>query len=76
MTFGDPEELQAFRNVVATFEAEEPDVDVQLIEASDRDDLIARVSSSTTTATCSSRRGCRSQPRIGRGRTSRTPPSR
>jgi multiple sugar transport system substrate-binding protein len=44
--FGDPEELQAFKNVIAAFEQEEPDVDVQLVETSDRDDLIARVSTS------------------------------
>ena len=35
LTFGDPEELQAFRDVIAAFEAKEPDVDVQLIAASD-----------------------------------------
>ena len=44
--FGDPEELQAFKNVITAFEQEEPDVDVQLVETSDRDDLIARVSTS------------------------------
>ena len=44
--FGDPEELQAFKNVIAAFEQEEPDVDVQLVETSDRDDLIARLSTS------------------------------
>ena len=44
--FGDPEELQAFKNVIAAFEEKEPDVDVQLVETSDRDDLIARVSTS------------------------------
>jgi multiple sugar transport system substrate-binding protein len=46
LTFGDPEELQAFRNVIAGFAKEEPDIKVNLIEASDRDDLIARVSTS------------------------------
>ena len=44
MAFGDPEELQAFRNVIAAYEEGQPDVDVQLVEASDRDDLIARLS--------------------------------
>lgn len=43
LTFGDPEELQAFRNVIAGFETVEPDVKVNLVEASDRDDLIARL---------------------------------
>jgi multiple sugar transport system substrate-binding protein len=46
LTFGDPEELQAFRDVIAGFAEEEPDVKVKLVEASDRDDLIARVSTS------------------------------
>ena len=46
LTFGDPEELQAFRNVVAGFEKENPDAKVNLVEASDRDDLIAKVSTS------------------------------
>src|SRR5688500_13159832 len=44
--FGDPEELQAFKNVITAYEKEEPDVDVQLVETSDRDDLIARISTS------------------------------
>jgi multiple sugar transport system substrate-binding protein len=46
LTFGDPEELQAFRNVIKGFTAVEPAVKVNLIEASDRDDLIARLSTS------------------------------
>jgi multiple sugar transport system substrate-binding protein len=46
LVFGDPEELRAFRNVVNAFEDAEPDVDVELVEASDRDDLIARLSTS------------------------------
>ena len=46
MTFGDPEELQAYRDVIEAFEEEEPDITVRLIEASDRDDLIARLSTS------------------------------
>lgn len=43
MAFGDPEELQAFRNVISTFSDKEPDITVKLIEASDRDDLLARL---------------------------------
>jgi multiple sugar transport system substrate-binding protein len=46
LTFGDPEELEAFRDVIDGFEAVEPDVKVKLVEASDRDDLIARLSTS------------------------------
>jgi multiple sugar transport system substrate-binding protein len=46
MVFGDPEEIQAYRDVIAAFENEQPDVNVNLIEASDRDDLIARLSTS------------------------------
>jgi multiple sugar transport system substrate-binding protein len=43
MAFGDPEELRAFRNVIKAFKDVEPRVTVQLIEASDRDDLLARL---------------------------------
>jgi multiple sugar transport system substrate-binding protein len=43
LAFGDPEELQAFRNVITAFEEEEPDVNVELVAASDRDDLLARL---------------------------------
>jgi multiple sugar transport system substrate-binding protein len=46
LVFGDPEELQAYRNVIAAYEREQPDARVRLIEASDRDDLIARLSTS------------------------------
>ena len=46
MVFGDPEEIQAYREVIAAYENEQPDVKVKLIEASDRDDLIARLSTS------------------------------
>ena len=46
LVFGDPEELKAYRAVVTAFEKEEPDTDVQLVEASDRDDLLARLSTS------------------------------
>jgi multiple sugar transport system substrate-binding protein len=46
MVFGDPEELQAYRKVIAAYEQKRPQVDVKLIETSDRDDLIARLSTS------------------------------
>jgi multiple sugar transport system substrate-binding protein len=46
LVFGTPEELQAYRNLVTEFKAVEPDVTVRLIEASDRDDLLARLSTS------------------------------
>jgi multiple sugar transport system substrate-binding protein len=46
LVFGDPEELRAYRNVIAEYEREHPDAQVRLIEASDRDDLIARLSTS------------------------------
>jgi multiple sugar transport system substrate-binding protein len=46
MVFGDPEEIQAYRDVIAAYENEHSDVDVKMIEASDRDDLIARLSTS------------------------------
>jgi multiple sugar transport system substrate-binding protein len=46
LVFGEPEELKAFRAVAREFERREPGVQVRLIEASDRSDLIARVSTS------------------------------
>ena len=46
LVFGEPEELKAFRGVVDAFRQVEPDVTVKLIEASDRDDLLARLSTS------------------------------
>jgi multiple sugar transport system substrate-binding protein len=46
MVFGDPEEIAAFREVIAAYENAQPDVNVKLIETSDRDDLIARLSTS------------------------------
>jgi multiple sugar transport system substrate-binding protein len=46
MVFGEPEELKAFRSVVTAFREEEPDIRVRLIVASDRDDLLARLSTS------------------------------
>ena len=46
LVFGEPEELRAFRAVVRKFEQTEQDVNVRLIEASDRTDLITRLSTS------------------------------
>ncbi|HEV3478618.1 MAG TPA: sugar ABC transporter substrate-binding protein [Gaiellaceae bacterium] len=46
MVFGEPEELKAYREVIRTFKEEEPGITVKLIEASDRDDLLARLSTS------------------------------
>jgi multiple sugar transport system substrate-binding protein len=46
MVFGEPEELKAYRSVIAAFMEKEPDIAVELIEASDRQDLIARLSTS------------------------------
>jgi multiple sugar transport system substrate-binding protein len=46
LVFGEPEELKAFRGVVDGFRKVEPDVTVKLVEASDRDDLLARLSTS------------------------------
>ena len=46
MVFGEPGEIKAFRNVISAFEKQEPDIKVKLIEASDRDDLTARLSTS------------------------------
>jgi len=45
LIFGDPEELVAYRQLVADFE-EQSDVRVDLVEASDREDLIARLATS------------------------------
>jgi multiple sugar transport system substrate-binding protein len=46
LVFGDPAEINAYRTLIDAFADEEPDIDVQLVEASDREDLIARLSSS------------------------------
>ena len=46
LVFGDPPEINAFRRLIRSFEEAQPEVDVQLVEASDRDDLIARLSTS------------------------------
>ena len=46
LVFGEPEELKAYRNVITAFKEREPETDVRLVEASDRSDLIARLSTS------------------------------
>jgi multiple sugar transport system substrate-binding protein len=46
LVFGDPPEINAYRTLIDAFAEEEPDIDVQLVEASDRDDLIARLATS------------------------------
>jgi multiple sugar transport system substrate-binding protein len=46
LVFGDPPEINAYKTMIRAFSEKEPDIDVQLIEASDRDDLIARLSTS------------------------------
>ena len=46
LLFGDPPEIRAYRTLIRAFEREQPDVSVKLIEASDREDLIARLSTS------------------------------
>lgn len=43
LVFGDPEELQAYRNLITEFKREQPKVTVKLVEASDREDLLARL---------------------------------
>lgn len=46
LVFGDPAELSAYRQVVSDFERTTPGAKVQLIEASDRSDLLARLATS------------------------------
>ena len=46
LVFGDPPEIRAYRTLIDAFGREEPDIDVQLVEASDRQDLLARLSTS------------------------------
>ncbi|WP_285791887.1 sugar ABC transporter substrate-binding protein [Micromonospora sp. NBRC 101691] len=46
LVFGAPEELAAYRTLIGAYEKKHPDADVQLIEASDRKDLLARLSTS------------------------------
>ena len=44
MAFGDPEELEAYHKLIDAFQVAEPGVTIEFIETSDRDDLIARLS--------------------------------
>ncbi|HEX2069293.1 MAG TPA: sugar ABC transporter substrate-binding protein [Actinomycetota bacterium] len=44
MVFGEPEEIKAYRALIDGFKQAEPGVTVNLIETSDREDLIARFS--------------------------------
>jgi multiple sugar transport system substrate-binding protein len=46
LVFGEPEELRAYRDVIAAYRDEEPDTTVELIEASDREDLLTRLATS------------------------------
>lgn len=46
LVFGAPEELAAYRTLVEAYEKARPGTDVQLIEASDRKDLLARLATS------------------------------
>jgi multiple sugar transport system substrate-binding protein len=46
LVFGDPEEIQAYRDLIAAYEKRDDGGQVQLIEASDRDDLLTRLSTS------------------------------
>jgi multiple sugar transport system substrate-binding protein len=44
LVFGEPEELAAYRKLIAAYERRDPEARVRLIAASDRVDLIARLS--------------------------------
>ncbi|MDI6098774.1 sugar ABC transporter substrate-binding protein [Actinoplanes sp. NEAU-A12] len=46
LVFGAPEELQAYRTLVGAYAEKHPGREIQLIEASDRKDLLARLSTS------------------------------
>ncbi|MEJ3745431.1 sugar ABC transporter substrate-binding protein [Actinomycetes bacterium KLBMP 9797] len=46
LVFGDPEELAAYRTLVTAYEKAAPGSKVSLVEASDREDLITRLSTS------------------------------
>ena len=46
LVFGEPEEIKAYRTLIAAYERSDDAGDVQLIEASDREDLLARLSTS------------------------------
>ena len=51
MAFGDPEELQAYRSLIEAFKKVEPDISVSFIETSDREDLLARLSTGFSAGT-------------------------
>jgi multiple sugar transport system substrate-binding protein len=46
LVFGEPEELRAYRTLITAYERREDSGPVQLIEASDREDLLTRLSTS------------------------------
>jgi len=46
LIFGDPEEVDAYRTLLRAYREAEPEAEVELIEAGDRSDLIARLSTS------------------------------
>jgi multiple sugar transport system substrate-binding protein len=46
LVFGEPEELRAYRTLIDAYERQDDAGDVQLVEASDREDLLARLSTS------------------------------
>jgi multiple sugar transport system substrate-binding protein len=46
LVFGEPEEINAYRTLIAAYERRDDAGDVQLIEASDREDLLARLATS------------------------------
>jgi multiple sugar transport system substrate-binding protein len=46
MVSGDPEELRAYRDVVAAYEERNPGIDVRLIEIADRDEMITKLATS------------------------------
>jgi multiple sugar transport system substrate-binding protein len=46
LVFGEPPEIRAYRTLIDAFEKQKPEIDVRLIEASDREDLLTRLSTS------------------------------
>src|SRR5688572_27162993 len=46
LAFGEPEEIKAYRTLVSAFEKHNRNIDVKLVETSDRSDLLARLSTS------------------------------
>ncbi|MDP8911856.1 MAG: extracellular solute-binding protein, partial [Actinomycetota bacterium] len=46
LVFGDPEELKAYRGLIASFARVAPEIRVKLVAASDREDLLARLATS------------------------------